>query len=297
MSRRKGAIQPAGQTNTPPKKPFFIVDTNYIYTILIAKISIVKQFDPKSQFSLLTQAFKFTKDEIHVPIKHKAKVNENWGRTYNVFCSLHSHERLALGYISYDMNAALQSISLQLIKATREDYPTLWDYTHDKAYKKQIRAKIAQALGIEVGDVKAKLTAFANGSTRGVTLHPYYKLFQEESERLRRAVLKYVSETEPEVLERATEQSKRELPEELDWSDTESQETTEDMRDRASVFFFVWTWYERKIREAMLEELEDGIEVHDAVYSKQDIPAETIQNTIRDFTGFNIIIDKEMPEG
>ena len=42
------------------------------------------------------------------------------------------------------------------------------------------------------------------------------------------------------------------------------------LRNKSSVFFFVWTYYEMLIRKAMLECLPDGIEVDDAVYSKND---------------------------
>jgi len=60
--------------------------------------------------------------QILVPIKHESKKTEEfYGRSYNVFCTLRSKERLELGYIGYDMSAAMQSISLQLIKATEND--------------------------------------------------------------------------------------------------------------------------------------------------------------------------------
>ena len=87
------------------------------------------------------------------------------------------------------------------------------------------------------------------------------KLFQQ--------AVKYVNDNEPRILERAIEQSSRELPETVDWSDVERKETRAEMLSSASVFFFVWTWYERQIRQAMIDALDGGIEVHDAVYSKR----------------------------
>lgn len=308
MLLQKGAIQVTGQTNresnnnniynntnTGTRKFSFVVNTNYIYTILEAPISIINQFESSSKFSLLTQAIKFTRDEIHIPIKHKAKGSEFLGRTYNVFCSIRSHERQKLGYIGYDMSAAMQSISLQLIKASRDDYPMLWDYANDKVFKKRIRTEIAQSLNIEVNEVKSKLTAFANGSITDRNRHPHYTAFQAESNSLRKEVLRYVNKHEPEVLKNARKQSRKakDLPEDLDWSDIESQETAKEMRSKSSVFFFVWTWYERKIRQAMLEILHDGIEVHDAVYSKMDIDPKDVERVILDYTGFNIIVEKE----
>ena len=253
----------------------------------------LRSFEVNSVFNLLMRTVKVTKTSIFVPIVHEASTDEALGRSYNVFCRLRSRERLELGYISYDMNSALQSICLHLIQASRDDYPVLWDYTHDKDHKRKMRLEVAEALNINLNTVKSKLTAFANGSISSITLHGYYKAFQEESDRLRRAVLKHINETEPDVLERAIEQSRRELPEELDWSDIESEETLDEMRNKASVFFFVWTWYERAIRKAMLTVLTDGLEVHDAVYSKMDIDPRLVEQAILEQTGFSIIVEKD----
>ena len=59
------------------------------------------------------------------------------------------------------------------------------------------------------------------------------------------------------------------------------------------MFFFVWTHYERKIREAMLQILVDGLEVHDAVYSRMNVAAEDIEDAIFKLSGFRVVIDKE----
>ena len=45
-----------------------------------------------------------------------------------------------------------------------------------------------------------------------------------------------------------------------------------------------------KIRKAMLERLPDGIEVHDAVYSKMNVDIQEIEITIFENTGFTIRI-------
>ena len=64
------------------------------------------------------------------------------------------------------------------------------------------------------------------------------------------------------------------------------------LRNKSSVFFFVWTYYEMLIRKAMLECLPDGIEVHDAVYSKMDVDIQEIEAVIFRCSGFKVIIDK-----
>lgn len=276
------------------KKGFFTISYDNIYTIIKVDINILRQFEIRSVFNILMRMTKIIGNEIQIPAKHESsKADEFYGRSYNVFCSLRSIERKKLGYIGYDMSAAMQSICLQLIKATNEDYPMLWNYAHDKMYKKRIRAEIAQDLGIDIDEVKSKLTAFANGSTTEKKRHPYYKAFQEESNRLRKAVLKYANDNEPKILERAIEQSSRELPETVDWSDVERKETRAEMLSSSSVFFFVWTWYERQIRQAMIDALDGGIEVHDAVYSKKDIDTKIVEKEIYDQTRFRITIEKE----
>jgi hypothetical protein len=282
--------------SSPHMSPQTTAKNVYSNNIIYIHIDSIRTFELNSVFSLLVRAVKVTKDGFFVSIEHEASGNESFGRSYNVFCRLRSKERLDLGYISYDMNAALQSICLHLIQAKPKDYSVLLAYTCDKEHKRKMRLEVAQALNIAEDTVKEKLTAFANGSVSGIKLHDYYAAFQEESDRLRRAVLEHVSLRERDVLARAKEQSKRELPEELDWTDTESHETPEEMRDKASVFFFVWTWYERLIRQAMLTVLTDGIELHDAVYSKMDVSVDTVQDAIRSLTGFGIIIEKKRRE-
>ena len=263
-------------------------------TVLV-DISIVKNFNFNSIFYLLMSTVDITSNTLKVAIQNESSTDESLGRSYNVFCKLRSDERLRLGYNAYDMNAALQSISLQLIRASESDYPTLWEYTHDKKYKMWLRQEIANDLGISVGEVKAKLTAFANGSVSEKNKHRYYKAFHEESDRLRREVLKHTSLREPDIMKRAIAQSRKPLPEEIDWTDTQSKEMTKDMRSKASVFFFVWTWYERQIRQAMLTVLTDGIELHDAVYSKMSVEPCIIEKAIFNRTGFRVIIDVERP--
>ena len=295
-------MSPSTDAKTDIKKSYlkgFKIRQYNIYPKLLINIDDLRQFEINSVFSLLVRTVEITKDRIHIPIRHESTKSEEYlGRNYNVFCSLRSKERLQLGFISYDMNAALQSISLQLIKCTRDEYPMLWDYVYKPGYKKQIRTEIANDLNIPVDDVKAKLTAFAHGSTKGIKKHKYYKIFQEESDRLRRVVLQHVSVHAPKVLERAIEQSSRGMLEEIDFSDMEREETPKEMRDNASRFFFVWTWYEGIIREAMTHALADNgasevIPVHDAVYSRKDIDPEILEKAILAETRYTIKIEQE----
>jgi len=61
-------------------------------------------------------------------------------------------------------------------------------------------------------------------------------------------------------------------------------------RDKASVYFFIWTWYEKQIRDAMLSVISDGIPVHDAVYSEQQLPCKDFEDAVLAQTGFEVKI-------
>jgi len=227
-----------------------------------------------------------------VSLEHTSSTDATLGRCYNVFSRIRSQERLDYGYIGYDISAGLQTICLQLIGASENDYPMLYSYSTDKAFKTSLRAAISDDLGIDVKDAKKKLTAFANGGISGKDKHPKYEQFQKESDRLRREVMAYVAEHNSWLLEQAKAQSRRTLPEDIDWFDLSPEDAQYMARNKASVFFFMWTYYERLIRKAMLQCLPDGIEVHDAVYSKMNVDTKEIEEVISECTGFKVIIDK-----
>lgn len=234
------------------------------------------------------------KYELHISLAHMSSTDETLGRCYNVFTRLHSCERKIFGYVNYDMSCALQTISLQLINANKDSYPMLTRYASDKSYKRLVRETIAHDLEVSVSTVKQRLTAFANGGISGANKHLLYGKFQNESDNLRREVLCYVAKYEPKILKLAIEQSKkRKLLENINWLDSSPEESQTLARNKSSVFFFVWTYYERIIRQAMLLTLTDGIEVHDAVYSKMNLEVKVIEDKILDETGFHIVIEKD----
>ena len=106
-------------------------------------------------------------------------------------------------------------------------------------------------------------------------------------------MLAYAEANAPKVFQDAIDQTSREVPAHIIWQDLEHEEGFKERKASASMFFFVWTHYERKIREAMLQILVDGLEVHDAVYSRMNVAAEDIEDTIFKLSGFRVVIDKE----
>lgn len=265
--------------------------TRFVRYVMVP-LNVVKGYCLTSILHILslTLGYDSSTDSFVVSLEHTSKTDESLGRTYNIFSRLKSEERLALGYIDYDISSALQVISLQLINGSKKDYPILTSYSYNKAFKLSMRSSISTDLGIPISDVKQKLTAFANGAMSGIDKHPRYKQFQKESDKLRREVLAYVAEHEPDLLESAIRQSKKQLPEDIDWFDCTPEDKQNMARAKSSVFFFVWTYYERLIRKAMLKCLPDGIEVHDAVYSKMKVDIKVIEEVVLKETGFRVII-------
>lgn len=261
--------------------------------LLFLSFGQVQNLCLSSMLHIISQTIAIVHGHFIVSLNHTSKTNPTLGRNYNVFTRLRSAERKQLDFINYDISAALQTISLQLIQATETDYPLLTRYSKDKQFKGALREDIAKALNVPIVEVKQKLTAFANGAVSGVDKHIIYKQFQSESDKLRLQVLVHTADHTPQLLEQAKAQSRRQLPEDIDWFSANTEDSQALARSKSSVYFFIWTHYERLIRKAMLIILTDGIEVHDAVYSKMDVSTNIIEVTIFESTGFKIIIEKD----
>lgn len=263
---------------------------------LTIALSDLKQFSLTSILHVLNHSNQSTiPSAIDVTLDNLSSTDESIGRDYNIFTRLRSNERKQLGYINYDISGGIQIIAFSILYKYSSDpelfenYPMLWRYGYDPKYKQQLRSELASALNCPIDDVKALLTAYANGSMKNIDKHDKLKQFAEESDLLRREVISITKQCNPKVLELAQEQSKKDFPEDLDWKSTEKED--EDIaRDKASVFFFIWTYYEKQIRDAMLSVVNDGIPVHDAIYSKQKLPCEDFEEAVLKQTGFGVKI-------
>ena len=239
------------------------------------------------------------KRSVIVPLKNLSSTDPNLGRIYNIFTRLRGAERKALGYNNYDMSGGIQIISFGLLYKyaghlyqTHDDlfqeYPMIFSYGYDQDYKDDLRKTLAAKLGIGIQEVKALLTAYANGSNKKAGDNDQLAQFREESDKLRREVISVVQRHRPEVRELAANQSRHDFPEQIDWEDTTKNDKT--ARKMASVYFFIWTYFEKQIRDVMLSLVDDGVPVHDAVYSKRVIPFEDFEDAIFKQTGFEVKI-------
>lgn len=239
------------------------------------------------------------KGTIIVPTKDLSSSKNQYGRSYNVFTRLRSTERKALGYINYDISGGIQIISFGILYKyaahlyqTEEDliqtFPLIFSYGWDAKFKNSLRRELSKGLGIPRSEVKALLTAYANGSNKNAGTNQKLQQFKEESDRLRREVISVIATHEPKIKELAESQSRHTFPEDYDWESTAQDEDL--AREKASVYFFIWTYFEKQIRDAMLSVVDDGIPVHDAVYSKRQLPFGVFEQAVLERTGFQVKI-------
>ena len=70
----------------------------------------------------------------------------------------------------------------------------------------------------------------------------------------------------------------------------------DDGKKESSIFFFIWTQWERLIRHAMIKAFSEPKkchEVHDAVYSKESIEPSFIEKVVLERTGFIVKISTD----
>ena len=236
---------------------------------------------------------------LSVPLRNLANIDPSKGRTYNIFTRLRSEERKALGFKNYDISGGLQIICFNVLSKYSADkykdfddltakFPLIFQYGFDPEAKSSIRNEISEDLDISVEEVKRLLTAYSNGSQKKVGDSKKLQDFFDQSDLLRREVLSVVKGCLPELLESAMLQSKQSFPEDYDWQSIEKEKSSKEARGEASVFFFVWTFFEKEIRDAMLTILIDGIPLHDAVYSRLDVKYELLEEVIFKETGFQL---------
>jgi DNA-binding transcriptional MerR regulator len=278
------------------------VNTSMATEHLLINVQDLAKLSIRSFIQVINIAEPSPPSYILVPLRNLARVDPERGRTYNIFSRLRSSERKALGYNNYDISSGLQIICFNILTQyplykyeTFDDlhaaYPLIFSYSVDPEFKKALREDIAKDLGKSIDEVKALLTAYSNGSQKKVGDSDKLKEFYKESDQLRREVVATIAQYEPDLLQSAIEQSKNDFPEDTDWQSIEKENTAQQSRDKASVFFFIWTYFEKQIRDAMLSMVDDGIPVHDAIYSKKVVDYGVFEQAILDKTGFDVKIE------
>jgi len=209
-------------------------------------------------------------------------------RIYSVFTNVSSRTRKILGFYNYDIGAALQTICLRLVKNSSQYYPIHTEYVANKI---NFRNKIQEETGKDEKWVKKELSKINNLDQMPEKYNHYPTLvaYYKEALRLRKEI---IDTAEPAILSRARDCAK--IKYKPIWTKGQKEpQFIVDGKKESSIFFFIWTQWERQIREIMMSCFSAPSachQVHDAVYSKQIIKPQIIESKVLDATGFNINI-------
>jgi len=211
-------------------------------------------------------------------------------RVYSVFTSMSSETRKLLGYINYDIGSALQTICLQLVE-NPELYPLHQELVSDK---NTFREKVANETGNNIAWVKQELSKIDNldKEPKRYSNYPTLQAYLKESFPMRKEI---IADAEPEILEIAECYAKPKWEKKWDTTKKDYEFINIGVKE-ASLFFFIWTQWERQIRHVMMECFSSPQachQVHDAVYSKENINSSIIEKKVLDETGFKVKISKD----
>lgn len=211
-------------------------------------------------------------------------------RVYSVFTEISSKTRKELGFVGYDIGSACQTICLQLVDDVSK-YPTHQALVQDKNI---FRALIAKEMNQSIQWAKKELNKADNIETmptkykRSKILTDYFN----EATQLRKEI---IQNAEPLIYERAYEYAKTKKKKVWN-SETKKYDFIDDGKKESSIFFFIWTQWERLIRHAMIKAFSEPKkchEVHDAVYSKESIEPSFIEKVVLERTGFIVKISTD----
>ena len=218
-------------------------------------------------------------------------MDKYYSRVYSCFTFISGDTRKLLGFCSYDISAALQTICLQLVEDP-SIYPLHQELMNDKY---RFRAKVQEETGKDYKWVKKELSKINNEKDtmpkryeKSPTLKAYYK----EAMILRKKIL---ASAEPLIYSRAKEFARplwksywNPVKNDYDWIIIGKKES--------GIFFYIWTQWERQIRECMMSCFDNPSachQVHDAVYSKQKIDPVLIEQKVLEETGFKVQISTD----
>jgi hypothetical protein len=219
--------------------------------------------------------------------------DDQHSRVYSVFTSIGSETRKRLGFMNYDIGSALQTICMHLV-ADPSKYPLHQQLVNDRH---KFRAQIADEANENIVWVKTELTSADNRENmpKRYNTIPTLKAYFEEALILRKEI---IGSAEPTILDRAMTFAKPEWK--VVWVDEQKKVpkfVDTGRRKESSVFFFIWTQWERQIREVMMMSCFDDPsachQVHDAVYSRQTIDPKVIESAVLEQTGFKVEISAE----
>jgi hypothetical protein len=217
--------------------------------------------------------------------------DDQHSRVYSVFTSIGSETRKRLEFMNYDIGSALQTICMHLV-ADPSKYPLHQQLVNDRH---KFREQVADEANKDIAWVKTELTSADNHKDmpKRYNTVPTLKAYFEEALILRKEI---IGSAEPTILERAMEFAKPEWIKIWDEAEKKYDFIDSGRKKESSIFFFIWTQWERQIREVMMscfDDLSACHQVHDAIYSRQIIDPKVIEAAVLEQTGFRVQISAE----
>lgn len=192
-------------------------------------------------------------------------------RKYNTFTSISPETRKHLGYINYDLSAALQRIVFNELPVVA--FPAHKQLLDDKA---KFRKDLSEELEKDISEVKTLLTAADNGQQKShlMSKSKLFSKYVDESEKMVKDYIDIFKAKYPDKYTIALKYANQD--------------------NIYSIFFFCWTQIEREIRDVMtgcFADQNDVREVHDAVYSKEEIDCSVLEKAIKSQLGLDLIVE------
>jgi len=222
------------------------------------------------------------------------KLDTQTDRVYSVFTSISSDTRTKLGYINYDIQAAMPTISIQLLADWERDednpmYPYHQEIVTDRT---KFRQKVMDETGKSLKWVKTELSKLDNMTSYN-TKSEILSEYCEEGITIRDSVINRIKEQNEQMYNIAYVKAKDVL--EKVWDEELNQLKFEPIGEKkeSSIFFFIWTQVERQVREAMktcFKDQDQVLDCHDAVYSKKEVTIKELEKAVLDQTGFEVKI-------
>ena len=259
---------------------------------LVISAEILKEINHRDRYILLNHLTGKDQNDNYVIDNTSTIKDEQLSRVYSLMTTVKSKTRTDLGFINYDISTCMQTIVAHFVDMNK--YPMHQALIDDK---RTFRKTLMEELDKDYPKIKEILSAADNGKKydsyckTSDTLAKYI----EEADILVDEFTSSIESTNNEMFLRAHAFAKKEFEEV--WEDNEETGKKElKLIDvgykKYSVFFFIWTQIEREIRDAM-KSCFDGFvhEVHDAVYSEEEVPLVVLERAVHKKTNLKVKIE------
>jgi len=243
------------------------VEADYDFTFPMDRLPLIRASDVKTLLSSCAGA-----SGGHLLIDGRAKYSDldvdSCSRVYGTATEISNDTRLQAGLIGYDVSACYPVIAMaRCLSSTKMD-----EHRKFTANPRRYREAISSAEGVSYKKAKIAVTkVMFGGAADYVSIIP----IAEEIKLISRSVLSMAMLADDGRYDRAVDMSKKE-------GDT-------------TVLFHLLAMDEKRIRDAMSTCFDKRpLEVHDAVYSYEDLPVEMLEKAVKEQTGFAVKITKEV---